>query len=76
MCVYAAIVSGKMQSTRLDTWGRDYPFIVQSWQCNWLLIVPFFDYPAEIRKVIYTVNAIGSVNINHLKLRPARPPVD
>ena len=33
-------------------WGKDYPPIVQSWQRNWPRVVPFFDYPAEIRKVI------------------------
>ena len=42
-------------------WGGDYPSIVQSWQRNWLHIVPFFDYPAEIRKVIYTTSAIEDV---------------
>ena len=44
--------------------GADYPFIVQSWQRNWPRIGPHFDYPAEIRKVIYTTNAIESVNMS------------
>ena len=38
-------------------WGMDYPSIVQSCRRNWERIIPFFDYPAEIRKVIYPTNA-------------------
>jgi len=49
-------------------WSAGYPAIVQSWQRNWARIVPFFDYPAEIRKVIYTTNAIESVNMSLRKL--------
>ena len=45
-------------------WGKDYPSIVQSWRRNWQRIIPFFDYPPEIRKVIYTTNAIESVNMS------------
>jgi putative transposase len=49
-------------------WSAGYPAIVQSWQRNWARIVPFFDYPAEIRKVIYTTNAIESVNMSLRKV--------
>lgn len=44
-----------------------YLLIVQSWLRNWIRITPFFDFPSEIRKVIYTIytiNAIKSVNIS------------
>jgi len=53
-------------------WSADYPAIVQSWQRNWARIVPFFDYPAEIRKVIYTTNAIESVNMSLRKVTKNR----
>lgn len=53
-------------------WGAGYPAIVQSWQRNWARIVPFFDYPAEIRKVIYTTNAIESVNMSLRKVTKNR----
>jgi len=53
-------------------WGAEYPPIVQSWQRNWARIVPFFDYPAEIRKVIYTTNAIESVNMSLRKVTKTR----
>jgi len=49
-------------------WGKDYPPIVQSWQ----RIIPFFDYPHEIRKVIYTTNAIESVNMSLRKITKNR----
>ncbi len=53
-------------------WGADYPSIVQSWLCPWERIIPFFDYPAEIRKVIYTTNAIESVNMSLRKVTKSR----
>ena len=50
-------------------WGADYLPIGQSWRRNWSRLTPFFDYPAEIRKVVYTTNAIESVNMGLRKLR-------
>lgn len=44
------------------TWGEKYAAIVKSWRENWSRIIPFFDYPKEIRKVIYTTNIIESLN--------------
>jgi len=44
------------------TWGDQYGAIVKSWRQNWEKIVPFLDYPKEIRKVIYTTNIIESLN--------------
>jgi len=38
------------------------PHIARSWRSNWTHVIPFFDYPPEIRKVIYTTNAIESMN--------------
>ena len=50
-----------------SVWGKDYPPIVQIWRRNWQRIIPCFDYPPEIRKVIYTTNAIESVNMSFVK---------
>ena len=41
-------------------WGVDCPSIVQSWRHNWKQVIPFFDYPVEIRKMIYTTTATAS----------------
>jgi putative transposase len=43
-------------------WDGKYPVISDIWQRNWSGIIPFFAFPAEIRKVIYTTNSIESVN--------------
>ncbi len=53
-------------------WDSDYLPIGQSWRRNWSRLTPFFDYPAEIRKVIYTTNAIESVNMGLRKLSKNR----
>ena len=55
-----------------DKWGCDYPTIIKSWRSNWARITPFFDYPPEIRKVIYTTNAIESVNMSLRKITKNR----
>ena len=55
-----------------DKWDDEYLPIGQSWRRNWSRLIPFFDYPAEIRKVIYTTNAIESVNMSLRKLTKNR----
>jgi putative transposase len=55
-----------------DKWGADYPTIVKSWRSNWARITPFFDYPPEIRRIIYTTNAIESVNMSLRKITKNR----
>lgn len=55
-----------------DKWGADYPTIVRSWRSNWARITPLFDYPPEIRRIIYTTNAIESVNMSLRKITKNR----
>jgi len=43
-------------------WDSKYPTISQMWRKNWERVIPFFDYPEDIRKAIYTTNAIESLN--------------
>ena len=45
-----------------EKWDGKYPTISQSWRRNWEQISPFLSYPHEIRRVIYTTNAIESLN--------------
>lgn len=42
--------------------GQKYPVIAQSWQRNWEPVIPFVAFPADVRKIIYTTNAIESLN--------------
>jgi len=53
-------------------WDKDYQSIGLSWRRNWARIIPFFDYPPEIRKVIYTTNAIESINMSLRKVIKTR----
>jgi len=46
-----------------ETWDKQYPTISKSWMNHWHRIIPFFAFPAEIRKAIYTTNAIESLNM-------------
>ena len=48
------------------------PPIVRSWRNNWQRITAFFDYPPEIRRIIYTANVIESVNMNLRKVSKSR----
>jgi putative transposase len=45
-----------------DKWDDKYPQIGRSWRANWENLNTLYDYPADIRKVIYTTNAIESLN--------------
>ena len=49
-------------------WGKKYPAIAQSWRRNWSEVIPFFAFPDDVRRIIYTTNAIESLNA---KLRRA-----
>jgi putative transposase len=49
-------------------WDAKYPTSSQSWQRNWERLVPFLAYPEEIRRVIYTTNAVESVNMSLRKI--------
>jgi putative transposase len=51
-----------------EKWDSQFPTISQSWRNNWERITPFFAYPADIRRVIYTTNAIESVNMSLRKI--------
>jgi len=53
-------------------WNDAYPPIAQIWRRNWSRIIPFFDYPPEIRRIIYTTNAIESVNMSLRKISKNR----
>jgi putative transposase len=53
-------------------WGQRYPPIVTSWRRNWERVIPFFVYPLEVRRVLYTTNAIESLNMQLRKITKNR----
>ncbi len=55
-------------------WDKTHPTISQSWRRNWAQVIPFFAYPTDIRKVIYTTNAIESLNMSLRKVTKNRGP--
>lgn len=53
-------------------WGTRYPTIVAAWQRAWENVTPFFVFPPDIRRVIYTTNAIESLNMQLRKIIKTR----
>jgi transposase-like protein len=53
-------------------WGRKFPTVVAAWRRAWERVIPFFAFPAPIRRVIYTTNAIESVNSGVRKIIKTR----
>jgi putative transposase len=51
-----------------EKWDKQYPTISRSWMNHWPRVIPFFAFPPEIRKAIYTTNAIESVNMTLRKV--------
>ena len=51
------------------TWDGKYPMIYKSWESHWDDLSGFFKYPPEIRRAIYTTNAVESLDLfdNHIK---------
>lgn len=54
------------------TWNSKYPMIQKSWEAHWEDLVEFFKYPEEIRRIIYTTNAIESLNFSLRKVTKNR----
>ena len=53
-------------------WGQKFPTVVASWRRAWSNVIPFFAFPPAVRKVIYTTNAIESVNARLRKILKTR----
>ena len=49
-------------------WGRRYPTVSAAWRRVWERVIPFFTFPPAVRKVIYTTNALESVNAGLRKI--------
>src|SRR5271156_1427380 len=59
-----------------ERWDQRYPSISALWRRNWQGVIPFFQFPPEIRKIVYTTNAIESLNMSlgkAIKTRGAFP---
>jgi putative transposase len=69
--------SAEAAQAELDTfgqgpWGQRFPTVAGSWRRVWDKVIPFFAFPPEVRRVIYTTNAIESVNARLRKIIKTR----
>ena len=55
-----------------EKWDRTHPAISQIWRRNWARVIPFFSFAPDIRKVIYTTNAVESLNMTLRKVIKTR----
>lgn len=55
-----------------EKWKLSYPLIARSWRENWAKVAPMFGYPPEVRRAIYTTNAIESLNMTLRKISKNR----
>ena len=74
--IYAA-VNAEAAESALDAfeaseWGERFPMVVAAWRRAWSKVIPFFAFPLEVRRVIYTTNAIESVNARLRKIIKTR----
>jgi transposase-like protein len=58
----AAAARERLEDFDRGPWGQKYPAIGQSWRRNWEQVIPFFAFAPELRKILYTTNAIESLN--------------
>lgn len=69
--VNEAAAKAALEALRKE-WGRKYPGLIASWERAWDEFTPFLKYPKEIRKVVYTTNAIESINYQLRKITKTR----
>jgi putative transposase len=69
--VYGAATESEAEQALIafgEKWDKKYPTISKSWLNHWERIIPFFAFPGDIRKAIYTTNAIESMNMTLRKV--------
>ena len=74
--VYAAVTLEEAETNLgifADRWRKQYPSCVKSWEENWEVLNTFFEYPPEIRKIIYTTNIIEGLNRQFRQITKNKP---
>jgi len=62
----AEAAEAELDAFEAGPWGQRFPTVVAAWRRSWSRVIPFFAFPPEVRRIIYTTNAIESV---HSRLR-------
>ena len=70
--VSAEAALAELDAFEQSEWGKRFPTVVASWRRAWDKVIPFFAFPPEVRRVIYTTNAIESVNARLRKIIKTR----
>jgi putative transposase len=73
--IYRAATEGQAKQELEDfvaKWGDKYQAIGKLWRENWDRVTPFFDFPAEVRRIIYTTNAVESLHMSLRKIIKTR----
>lgn len=68
----ADAAAAELDAFEAGPWGKKFPTVVASWRRAWTHVIPFFAFPPEVRRVIYTTNAIESVNARLRKILKTR----
>ncbi len=55
-----------------ETWGKKYPYALNSWEQNWDVVKPFFQFSEDIRRIMYTTNIIEGVNRQFRKVTKSK----
>ena len=68
----AEAAEAELQAFAQGPWGARFPTVVAAWRRAWDRVIPFFAFPPAVRKVIYTTNAIESINARLRKIIKTR----
>ena len=68
----AEAAAAELDAFEQGSWGRRFPTVTASWRRAWSSVIPFFAFPPDVRRVIYTTNAIESVNARLRKIIKTR----
>ena len=68
----AEVAEAELLAFEHGPWGRKFPTVVAAWRRAWDKVIPFFVFPPAVRKVVYTTNAIESVNARLRKIIKTR----
>jgi putative transposase len=68
----AEAAEAELDAFEQGPWGQKFPTVVAAWRRAWSHVIPFFAFPPQIRRVIYTTNAIESINSQLRKIIKSR----
>ncbi len=74
-CIYRATSLAEAEAQLeafAEKWDARYPMIAKSWRANWTRVIPMFGLPEDIRRAVYTTNAIESLNMSLRKIIKCR----